>query len=122
MATSDKLKFNCISGFEINNIHTDVVFHKFANIYMLIVSQYEKINNVFVVSNEIAFNGVIRNQCMNVKHKFGKTTDEIECVIRFLISRLSIDTNVDVVICLGLKEYNRDVVKALESALTMISR
>lgn len=120
MATSDKMKFNYLNAFEINDVHTDVVFHKFANKYLLIITQYEKINNVFVVNNEIAFNGVIRNQCLNIKHQFGKTTDEIECSIRFLINKMNINTDREFVVCLGLKEYNRDVLKAIEKALASI--
>lgn len=118
MATGETLKqaFDTIAAFEINGIHTDFVLHKFANKYMIIITQYEKIGNVFVASNDIAFTGVISNQSLNIKHRFGKITDEIECAISYLLTNLKL--KLDVVICLSLKEYNRSIINEIQKILS----
>lgn len=109
--------FDTITACTINGIHTDIVLHKFVNKYMIIVTQFEKISNVFVSCNDIAFTGIVSNQCFNVKHRFGKTSDDLECGIKYLLTNLQMDK--DVVICLALKEYTRaiinEVLKALQS-------
>lgn len=110
--------FHTITASVINGIHTDFVFHKFANKYFIIVTQYEKISNIFVASNDIALTGVISRQSLSVQHKFGKTSDEIECALQFLLTNLKL--NLDVVISLTLKEYNRSVLYEIKKILENI--
>lgn len=107
--------FDTIIAKEINGVHTDFVYHKFANKYFIVVTQYEKISNVFIASNENAVTGVISKRNFNVQHKFGKTSDEIECGIKYLVTSLQLD--MDVVISLALKECNRAVLNEIKGFL-----
>lgn len=107
--------FAAIIAKEINGVHTDFVFHKFANKYFIIVTQYEKISNVFVASNENVVTGIVSKRSFNVQHKFGKTTDEIECAIQYLATSLQLD--MDAVITLSLKECNRTIVNEIKGVL-----
>lgn len=112
-------------AYNIDGVHTEIVLHKFTNKYLLIITQYEKLNNIFVACNDAAVNGVIRNQSLDVKHKFGMTTDEIECGIRFLLTNIQLpnfDKNMEVVVCLGLKEYNGKILRQIASVLNRLGQ
>lgn len=113
--TDDQKAFDTITVRTINGIHTSIVVHEFINKYMIIVTQYEKISNVFVACNDIAFTGLVSSQSLNVKHRFGKTSDEIECGINYLLSNLKF--NKEIVICMALKEYNRAIITKVQQVL-----
>lgn len=90
---------------------------------MLVITQYEKLNNVFVACNDTAVSGVVTNRFVNVTNKFGMTTDEIECGIRFLLTNIDLpnfDKDMEVVVCLGLKEYNGKILKQLLSIINQL--
>lgn len=122
---SSQSAFNKVTACTINSIHTDFVCHKFANKHLILVTQYEKIGNIFVASNEIAFSGIINSQSLCVNHKFGKTTDEIECAIQYLLSNLQLGSggkDLDIVICLTLKEYSRAILTEIGKFLASIMK
>lgn len=117
--------FSHSEAYNIDGIHTEIVLHKFTNRYLLIVTQYEKLNNVFVACNDTAVSGVIRNRSLNIKHQFGMTTDEIECGIQFLLTNMQLpnfDKDMEVVVCLGLKEYNGKILKQITSVLNRLGQ
>lgn len=112
-------------AYSINGVHTEILLHKFTNRYLLIITQYEKFNNVFTACNEVALSGVVRNRQLNIKHQFGMTTDEIECGIRFLLTNIQLsdfDKDMEVVVCLGLKEYNGKILKQITSILGQLGQ
>lgn len=109
-------------GVLINNIHTDIACYKFVNKICLFITQYEKLNNIFVACKENIYNGTVNTQSLNIKHSFGTDTDEIESAVRYLINKIpALNTSInDVIISCGLKEINRNVLKSLECALCKI--
>lgn len=112
-------------AYSINGVHTEILLHKFTNRYLLIITQYEKLNNVFTAYNEVALSGVVRDRQLNIKHQFGMTTDEIECGIRFLLTNMQLpnfDKDMEVVVCLGLKEYNGKILKQITSILSKLGQ
>lgn len=112
--------FDFTEAYTINGIHTEILLHKFTNKCLLFITQYEKLNNVFVACNDIAFSGLVQNRMLNVKHLFGTTSDEIECGIRFLLTKStlpSLRNDSEIVVCLGLKEYGPAVLKLINAAL-----
>lgn len=120
-----KTPFAYSEAYKINGIHTEIILHKFTNKYLLIITQYEKLNNVFTACNDTAISGVVNNRFINVKHKFGMTTDEIECGIRFLLTNIQLpnfDRDLEVVVCLGLKEYNGKILKQLAGVLSRLGQ
>lgn len=117
--------FTFSEAYEINGVHTEIVLHKFTNRHLLIVTQYGKLNNVFTACNDVSIAGVVRNQSLDIKHQFGMTTDEIECGIRFLLSNVQTPHFIkdrEVVICLGLKEYNGNTLKQIAGALNRLGQ
>lgn len=107
-------------AYEIDGIHTEILLHKFTNQYLLVITQYEKLNNVFIACNDIALSGIVNSRSLTVKHQFGLDTDEIECSIRYLLNNIQLpnfDKDMDVVVCLGLKEYNGKILKQISSVL-----
>lgn len=117
--------FDHSEAYKIDGVHTEIVLHKFTNKYLLIVTQYEKLNNVFVACNDAAVSGVIRNRSLNIKHQFGMTTDEIECGIRFLLTNIQLpnfDKDMEVVVCLGLKEYNGKILRQITGVLNRLGQ
>lgn len=112
-------------AYNIDGVHTEIVLHKFTNRYLLIVTQYEKLNNIFVACNDTAVSGVVRNRSLNIKHQFGMTTDEIECGIQFLLTNIQLpnfDKDMEVVVCLGLKEYNGKILRQITSVLNRLGQ
>lgn len=113
-------------AYEINGIHTEFLLHKFTNRYLLIITQYEKLNNIFIACNDIALSGVLNSsRSLNVNHQFGLTTDEIESGIRFLLNNIQLpnfDKDMEVVVCLGLKEYNGKILKQILSILNRLGQ
>lgn len=110
-------------AYKINGVHTEILLHKFTNKYLLIITQYEKLNNVFVACNDIAVSGIVRNRSLTIKHQFGMDTDEIECGIRFLLTNIELpnfDKTMDAVVCLGLKEYNGKILRQITGILNRV--
>lgn len=124
MAQTSTSAFDYAEAHKVNGIHTEIVLHRFANKHLLFITQFERLNNILVACNELAFNGIMRSNSLNVKHLFGTTSDEIECGIKFLLSNTTLDLNkdTDVVICLGLKEYGPKVLKQLKTLLDSIDK
>lgn len=117
--------FAITEAYEINGFHTEIVLHKFVNRYLLIITQYEKLNNIFTAFNDFSVTGTMKNQSLDIKHQFGMTNDEIECGIRFLLSNIQtpmLKNDVEVVICLGLKEYNGKILKQLADVVNQLGR
>lgn len=116
--------FDYAEAHKVNGVHTEIVLHRFANKYLLFITQFERVNNILVACNEFTFNGIIKNSMLNVKYLFGTTSDEIECGIKFLLNKttLELTKDVDVVICLGLKEYGPKVLKQLKALLDSIDK
>lgn len=123
MTSVARKAFDYIEAHDINGVHTEILLHKFANKYLLIITQYEKLNNVFVACNDIVFSGLMENRSLHLKHQFGMTTDEIECGIRYLLAKINLKTfknEFDVIICLGLKKYNAAILKLIEGILNKL--
>ena len=119
--STDSKNFQTIAA-NINGVHTDISYYKFATNFCLFITQYEKINNVFLVTNENTQNGSIKHQSVNVVHKFGTDTDEIQSAIVYLVKKVPYLQNlsVDLVLNLGLKDINRTVLQSLENCLCKI--
>lgn len=118
--TAAQKPFDHSEAYEINGIHTEFLLHKFTNRYLLIITQYEKLNNIFIACNDVALSGIVNSRSLNVKHQFGLTTDEIESGIRFLLNNIQLpgfDKDMEVVVCLGLKEYNGKILKQILKVL-----
>lgn len=124
-STTVQKPFAHAEAYEINGIHTEFLLHKFTNRSLLIITQYEKLNNVFIACNDVALSGVVKSRSLNVKHQFGMTTDEIECGIQFLLNNMELpgfDTDMEIVVCLGLKEYNGKILKQIASVLNRLGQ
>lgn len=124
-SAASQTPFAYSEAYKINGVHTEIILHKFANKYMLIITQYEKLNNIFTACNDVAVSGVTKDGYVNVKNKFGMTTDEIECGIRFLLTNIELpnfDKDMEVVVCLGLKEYNGKILKQIGSVLNRLGK
>lgn len=120
------IAFDVSEACTINGIHTEILWHKFANKCLLFITQYEKLNNVYVASRDMAFSGVLSNQMLTIKHLFGTSSDEIDCGIRYLLSQSKlvapIQNDLEIVVCLGLKEYNPAIVKQIKGVLDTIAQ
>lgn len=119
MTLSTEPVFCRMFSVEINGLPTDIVYHHFVNKILLLINQYEKINNIFVTRNEQTFNGLVQNKSIDIQHKFGKDTDDIQSALMYLIPRVPVlrDSELDLVVNIGLKEVNKNVLVALEKVL-----
>lgn len=124
-STTVQKAFAHSEAYEIDGVHTEILLHKFTNRYLLIITQYEKLNNVFTTCNDVALSGVVKSRSLSIKHQFGMTTDEIESGIRFLltnIQRPDFDKDLEVVVCLGLKEYNGKILKQIVNIVNQLGQ
>lgn len=97
---------------------TDIVCHKFQNKTLLIITQYGKIANVVTVHNQV-FNGAATNKqkVFEIQPKLGNVSDETEGAIRYLMNYLKCT---DLVVSLGLKTINKDILIELRNELGKI--
>lgn len=117
--------FQHSEAYEINGIHTEFLLHKFTNRYLFVITQYEKLNNILTACNDIALSGIANSRSLSIKHQFGMSTDEIESGIRFLLNNIQLsdfDKDLEVVVCLGLKEYNGKFLKQILSILNRLGQ
>lgn len=119
MTLSTESVFQKSFSIVINGIQTDILYHQFVNKILLFINQYEKINNIFVARNEHTFNGLVQNKSVDIQHKFGKDTDDIQSALMYLIPRVTVlkDSELDLVVNIGLKEVNKNVLMTLEKVL-----
>lgn len=119
MTLSTEPAFHQSLSVQIDGLQTYIVFHRFINKMLLIITQYEKINNIFVARNEHTFNGMVQNKSVDIQHKFGKDTDDIQSALMYLIPRIPVlrDSEMDLVVNVGLKEVNKTVLGTLEKVL-----
>lgn len=119
MTLSTEPAFHKSCSIEVNGVQTDILYHKFLNRALLIINQYEKINNIFVARNEHTFNGLVQNKSVDIQHKFGRDTDDIQSALMHLIARVPVlrDAEMELVVNVGLKEVNRVVLTTLEKVL-----
>lgn len=119
--TSSNPTFDIKFSTDIQGIPTDIVYHKFANKTCLFVTQYEKINNLFVVS--VAFDptgSISKMPNIEMVHCFGTDTDEIQCGIRYIVGRVPAlaDSTNAIVINFGVREIDGVVLDELVSVLS----
>lgn len=117
--------FDYSEAYKINGVHTEFIVHKFSDRYLLIITQYEKLNNIFTVCNDVALTGIVKNRSLSISQKFGVSSDEVECGIRFLLTNMELpnfDKDMKVIVCLGLKEYNGKILKQITSVLNRLGQ
>lgn len=102
----------------INGIETDIVCHKFQNRVFLIITQLQKLTNIYLVKNQTN-SGISNQKIFSIQHKFGAISDEIEAGIRFILNNMQ--NNNEIVISLGIPDMNKTVLKEIKDVLQKIS-
>jgi hypothetical protein len=114
------MAFNHIETTLIDDTATDIVCHKFQNHPYLLITQYQKIPNIYSVKNQTVLNGIASsNKVISIQQKFGQQSDEIEASIRYLMRIFP--KHDEMVITLGLKTVNKSVLAQLEAVLKKIA-
>lgn len=110
--------FHSISAVQLDGVHTDIVLHRFADKICLLISQFERIGNVFVAHANKLHNGSVKT-FKTIEHRFGTDTDEIQSSIRHLVTAVPAlnDAAVDIVVTLSLRRFDRQTVRQLAVAL-----
>lgn len=113
--------YNKVLGVNIEGQHIDIICHKFNNKICIFITQYERINNIFVVRPNWQERdvGTVCNDYKEIVHLFGADTDETRSAIRHLVQCVHWlnECSVDIVINLGLKHLNRAVLVHLVTVL-----
>ncbi|XP_055593641.1 uncharacterized protein LOC129744908 [Uranotaenia lowii] len=124
MSATEKA-FDYVETVNIGGQPTDIVYHRFANKSFLLVTQRQKITNVYTVRNQSSqeqangFEGSAgNNRIYSIKHTFGAASDETEAAIRYLMN--FIDLNEEIVITLGLEEINKKSLDTIGTQLKTI--
>lgn len=102
----------------LQNNHTEFVVSNFPNYSIYIITQYNKIGNLYSVKVEQVENGVLNvDPVYNIRHLFGEDSLETEAGVRFIVGQLSIRK--PVVICLTLTNYELETLKLVVETLKM---
>lgn len=113
--------FQTIKTVDIEGTPTDIMFHAFGNKLFLVITQYQRISNIFIAYANTQ-NGITKNHTREIKHQFGTDTDEIQSAIRHLVANVPAltESSLDIIINFGLKDINRAVLQSLERTLVHI--
>ncbi|CAO1380666.1 unnamed protein product [Diamesa hyperborea] len=124
MSSNDQA-FDYAQCVEINNIPTEFVCHKFQNKIFLLITQLEKISNLYTVRNQVFNDPSMMSsnstQIFDIQQKFGAPSIETEAGIRFLMNFISQTS--EMVICLAVKNnknLEREELIAIKDALLQI--
>uniref|UniRef100_A0A182JH97 Uncharacterized protein n=1 Tax=Anopheles atroparvus TaxID=41427 RepID=A0A182JH97_ANOAO len=129
--TSDEptAAFDHIETIVIEGHPTDIVYHRFANKLFLLITQHQKVANVYTVRshahNDVsgeadtpASGGPGSNRIYTIKHTFGASSDEAEAAIRYLMN--FIGQSEEIVITLGLKRIDKATLDQIGGQLRKI--
>ncbi|XP_019555380.2 uncharacterized protein LOC109424667 [Aedes albopictus] len=121
---STESAFDYIETIQIGDHPTDIVYHRFANKSFLLITQRQKVTNVYTVRNQAAGEpggaggGGGSNRIYAIKHTFGAASDEAEAAIRYLMNFINKDD--EIVITLGLKEVDKGSLDQIGALLRKI--
>uniref|UniRef100_A0A182QW99 Uncharacterized protein n=1 Tax=Anopheles farauti TaxID=69004 RepID=A0A182QW99_9DIPT len=129
--TTDAAAFDHIETLVIEGHPTDIVYHRFANKLFLIITQHQKVANVYTVRSH-AHNDLSgddggstdagapagTNRIYTIKHTFGASSDEAEAAIRYLMK--FIQQNEEIVITLGLRRIDKATLDQIGAQLRKI--
>ncbi|XP_058129388.1 uncharacterized protein LOC131287718 [Anopheles ziemanni] len=128
--TSDEPSaFDHIETIVIEGHPTDIVYHRFANKLFLLITQHQKMANVYTVRSH-AHNDVSgedtpaaggpggTSRIYTIKHTFGASSDEAEAAIRYLMN--FIGQSEEIVITLGLKRIDKATLDQIGGQLRKI--
>ncbi|XP_035792573.1 uncharacterized protein LOC118466852 [Anopheles albimanus] len=114
--TSLEQAFDHIETIDIGGHPTDIVYHRFANKLFLIITQHQKMANVYTVRShshadpDMALGTAgpptgVNSRIYTIKHTFGASSDEAEAAIRYLMN--FIDQRDEIVLTLALKQIDK---------------
>ncbi|XP_062561680.1 uncharacterized protein LOC134225531 [Armigeres subalbatus] len=115
--------FDHIETIQIGDHPTDIVYHRFANKSFLLITQRQKVTNVYTVRNQASVEPgggptAGASRIYSIKYLFGTATDEAEAAIRYLMN--FIDKDDEIVITLGLKEIDKGSLDQIGAQLRKI--
>uniref|UniRef100_A0A182P9E2 Uncharacterized protein n=1 Tax=Anopheles epiroticus TaxID=199890 RepID=A0A182P9E2_9DIPT len=125
-STTEPAAFDHIETIVIEGQPTDIVYHRFANKLFLIITQHQKVANVYTVRshahNDLSGDGGEApdrsNRIYTIKHTFGASSDEAEAAIRYLMNFLQ--QSDEIVITLGLRRIDKATLDQIGAQLRNI--
>lgn len=126
-STNEPAAFDHIETIVIEGQPTDIVYHRFANKLFLIITQHQKVANVYTVrshahndlsGDDLATADDGSNRIYTIKHTFGASSDEAEAAIRYLMKFLQ--QSEEIVITLGLRQIDKATLDQIGAQLRKI--
>lgn len=129
-STNEPAAFDHIETIIIEGQPTDIVYHRFANKLFLIITQHQKMANVYTVrshahndlsGDDSATSGTPTdgsNRIYTIKHTFGASSDEAEAAIRYLMNFMQ--QSEEIVITLGLRQIDKATLDQIGAQLRKI--
>ncbi|CAD6998949.1 unnamed protein product [Ceratitis capitata] len=120
-----QLQFNCKVGEHV----TKFVVHRFTNKYMVLITQYGALPNLYMVQFDAKDERADRIAPVNLsefhtsvpvtmKCLLGVDKVEVRAGIQFLINRTQLSRSpIEIIFCLGLRDMNGDILKAIANIL-----
>ena len=124
MSVTEKA-FDLQFSYQIDHISTDFVVKRFENNLFIIITQYEKMCNLFKVrfdeQNHQLTNLGGSKIPLTISHHFGMDTDEYRGAIQFLVDNSKLkDCGTDILISLGLKNINGHNLRNISATLNSV--
>lgn len=117
--------FDVIQAALIKNVPTEFVVQKFGQKVFLLITQFEKITNIYSVKNQIFNEDMMMNNAAkiySITQKLGAASIENEGAIRYLMNFIS-KPHQEIVFSLGLKnteELDRETLNEIRDVLIKI--
>ncbi|XP_052862371.1 uncharacterized protein LOC128269066 [Anopheles cruzii] len=138
MTSASEQAFDRIETIDIGGQPTDIVFHRFADKLFLIITQYQKMANVYTVrshahsefpedgssrpavpNGDAASTAAHGSRIYSIKHTFGASSDEAEAAIRYLMNFID-QHSTEIVITLALKRIDKATLDQIGGQLRKI--
>ena len=125
LAAPNNNGFEVVKSAIIKNIPTEFVAQKFGQKIFLLITQFEKITNIYTVRNQTFNQDMMMNNAAkiySIQQKFGAASMENEGAIRYLMNFIE-QPHQEIIFSFGLKdseELDRDILNEIRDVLVQI--
>ncbi|XP_061377894.1 uncharacterized protein LOC133319028 [Danaus plexippus] len=111
---SEQTFFKSIAA-DIDEVSTEIVFAEYAEKILLIVSQYQKIGSMLMITRDQVHSPLGTNNIFTTKVIFGATGEDQQVAARYLAEAIQITK--PLYIFINLKSYDIETVKACKDII-----
>ncbi|XP_064477143.1 proteasome assembly chaperone 3-like [Ornithodoros turicata] len=105
-----------VTAVQVGDQVTDIAISDFSDKLFVVVSQYQKLGTLVLITKDVALNGDAQEPVYDTKTLFGKDEPEIHAVARLFADALRCDKTI--LLGIALKDFSTNTVRTLASFLS----